>query len=169
MTALVARTWGGCAGLGTGLLLVGVGSGHLGHSTDAAAALLALAAGALVAAAGTLHGAADPRVAAVLLALTGAATVAVGAATHRFGTAELTTATLGLVGAVLLGWATHARTRARREGQVRPTSGRTAAARLVLLSLGAFAVAAATGGGLAATEAGDHAVPHGTHLEHGHG
>ncbi|MBF0686403.1 MAG: hypothetical protein IR158_01365 [Cellulomonas sp.] len=158
----MSRTWGGCAALGAGLVLTGIGAEHLGGHPAVAAALLALAAGTLGSAVVALRGGAThlPR-AAVVLALAGGAGAASGLATQRFGAAELTASALGVLGAVLLGASGHV----TGTGDDRRTEH--GATRLVLLVLGALAVAAACATGLAATEAGDHAVPHGLHVHHG--
>ncbi|QCB92895.1 hypothetical protein [Cellulomonas shaoxiangyii] len=151
-----ARTWGGYAALGTGLVLVGLGAGHLDHHVPAALLLLPLGAAALVAAVLALRGdGRHLRVGGPLVAASGAAALLVGLATAQAGTAELTAAGLGVVGGVLLAVAGRlgARTGAR--------SG--VWARLGLLAAGALLASAATVNGLAATEAGAHAVPHGLH------
>ena len=162
LAAFVTRTWGGCAALGAGLLLTGVGAEHLGAHPVVAAVLLALAAGALGSAVVALRGGAAhlPR-AAVVLALAGGAAAASGLATQRFGAAELTASALGVLGAVLLGASGHV------TGTGDDRRAEHGATRLVLLVLGALAVAAACTTGLAATEAGDHAVSHGLHVHHG--
>ena len=127
LATFVARTWAGCAAVGTGLVLVGLGPEHVGHHVGAAAVLLASATASPAVAVAALHGSRRLlRPGAAVLALADGAAVAVGLATQRLGPAGL-------------------------------------------VAVGALAVAAATGNGLAATEAGDHAVPHGVHVQHGHG
>lgn len=166
--AFVGRTWGGCAALGTALLLVGLGSEHLraGHAA-VAALLLTLAVGAAVAAVAALRGGGRPlRRAAVVLSGAGAAGVLAGLLTQRFGVTELTAVALGTTGAVLLAWSGHGVTTDPPSAEGDGASPPRGVARLALLALGAVAVSAAVGNGLAATEAGEHAVPHGLHVGH---
>ncbi len=162
--AFVTRTWGAVAALGTGLVLIGLGAEHLEHHVAASLLLLPLGAASLATAVLALRGAGRHLLAGgPLVAAAGAAALLVGLATAQAGTAELAALGLGVTGGALLA-AAHRLSAAPDAG-----SGTTAAAgsgvwgRLALLAVGALLASAGTVTGLAATEAGEHAVPHGLH------
>ncbi|WP_309134539.1 hypothetical protein [Cellulomonas sp.] len=173
-TAFVTRTWGAYGALGTGLLLVALGAEHLDHHAAASALLLPLGAGALLVAVLSLRGAGRHlRPGGVVTALAGAAAVLVGLATGRTATAELTAVGLGVLAGALLAASAGPRALASQERASATRTGLDARAsgpwaRLALLAVGALLASAATVNGLAATEAGDHAVPHGLHHVGGH-
>lgn len=182
--AFVARTWGGYGALGTGLLLVALGAEHLRHHPGLSALLVPLGAATLAAAVLSLRGAGRHlRPGGVLTAVSGAAAVLAGLGTGRTGTAELIALGLGVLAGVLLVASAGARgtapgaTVADASAATAPQDpGRRATAgaggtwsRLALLALGALVASAATVQGLAATEAGEYAVPHGLHGGGHHG
>ncbi|WP_029290267.1 hypothetical protein [Cellulomonas sp. HZM] len=152
---LWTRTWAALSALGAGLVLIGTGAPDVSRPGGATlVALGALEAGwAVLALRGPL-----PRPHAALggLAL-GAGVVVVGGVT---GVAQLVALALQLAGAVLV--AGHVRGQ-RREPAER--TGRPAGTwqRLAVLTSGAALVAVVTVPGLAGTDAGAHAVPHGSH------
>lgn len=164
----LVRQWAALGALGLGLVACGTGAGHLAHDLAVGAALTALGLTALGWGVVALRGPTPaPRAAAgaalaagpaVLLSapLTGTATTA----------AEAAALVLALATAILLALGVRA---AGTAGPHRRAPGGPAQAGV--LAAGALLVALVTVPGLAATEAGAHAVPHGSHglpAESGH-
>ncbi|QGQ18646.1 hypothetical protein GC089_04550 [Cellulomonas sp. JZ18] len=172
----MTRTWGGYGALGTGLVLVALGAEHLRHHPALSVLLLPLGAATLLVAVLSLRGAGRHlRPGGVLTAVAGAAAVLAGLGTGRTGTAELVALVLGVLSGALLAASAGPRAAgvvARRDGRGEQDTpgddGGNAWSRLALLALGALLASAATVQGLAATEAGEHAVPHGLHGIGGH-
>lgn len=159
-----ARTWGGYAALGTGLVLLALGSEHLDHHVAASVLLLPLGAAAIAVAVLALRGGGRHlRVGGPVVAAAGAAGILTGLATAQAGTAEVTALGLGVVGGALLAAAGRPGAAPVPPAADARTAARRAWGRLALLSAGALLASAATVNGLAATEAGEHAVPHGLH------
>ncbi|WP_087507839.1 hypothetical protein [Cellulomonas iranensis] len=156
-TSFGARTAGALAVGGGALVTVAVAAPHLAHHALLAGTLLALAATTAAGAVAALRGPGRaPRAAAGAATATGAAVLVVAPTWGLVGTAAVTAGALTLGGAVLLGVA--ARTPVARAGRAPGPWARIGA-----LAVGALLASAATVHGLAATEAGAHAVPHGSH------
>jgi hypothetical protein len=153
------RTWAALGALGFGLVANGIGAGHLEHHLAVGVALAAvgLVAGgwALLA----LRGPAPaPRVAVAALLVAGPVALLSSPLTGTATTAaEAAALVLALGSAILLALGARA---AGAPGRRRPLGGRGQAG---VLAAGALLVALVTVPGLAATEAGAHAVPHGSH------
>ncbi|MEV7973551.1 hypothetical protein [Cellulomonas sp. NPDC089187] len=151
-----SRIWAALSGLGYGLVTIGIGAGHLAHYLPVGIGLLLVGftglGWAVLALRGTI-----PSARPALLALVVTAPLVLLSA--RFtGTlptaAEASALTLGLLTAVLIGL--HLRTDPVDQA---PPAGQQALA----MFAGAMLVATITVPGLAATDAGAHAVPHGSH------
>jgi hypothetical protein len=164
---LTARLWAATAALGLGLVTAGTGSGHLAHHLPVG---LALSTAGLVAVGWSLAAlrgpAPAPRAAVAGLLVTGPAVLASAPLTATAVTAAHGAALVLALGAAIL--LALARREATAPGPRRPVGpGATAG----VLAAGALLVALVTVPGLAATEAGAHAVPHGSHglpAEQGH-
>ncbi|KSW20715.1 hypothetical protein [Cellulomonas sp. B6] len=157
-TSFGARSWGALAVGGGALVTVAVAVPHLASHVLLATALLLLAAATAVGSVATLRGPGRAaRAAAGAATATGAAVLLSAPSWGLVGTAAVTAGALTLGGAVLLGVA--ARTPVGRADRTTPGPW----ARLGVLTVGALLASAATVHGLAATEAGAHAVPHGSH------
>ena len=164
---LTARLWAATAALGLGLVTAATGSGHLAHHL---AVGLALSAAGLVAVGWSLAAlrgpAPAPRAAVAGLVLLGPAVLATPPLTATAVTAAHGAALVLALGAAIL--LALAQREASAPGPRRPVGpGATAG----VLAAGALLVALVTVPGLAATEAGAHAVPHGSHglpAEQGH-
>lgn len=150
------RIWSALSGLGFGLVTIGIGAGHVEHHLIAAVALVAVGFAtigwSLLALRGPVPFARPTTlvlvVAAPLVLLSAPLTATVPTA------AEASALALGLLTAVLIAWQLRL-----GPGDTAPSAGRQALA----LFLGAMVVATLTVPGLAATNAGEHAVPHGSH------
>lgn len=156
----LTRQWSSLAALGLGLVACGVGAGHLEHHLPvgialAAFGLLAIGWGVLA-----LRGPAPaPRAAAGVALVSGPAVLLSSPLTGTATTAaEAAALVLGLVAGVLLALGLRA---AGAPGPRRRAPG--GAGQAGTLAAGALLVALVTVPGLAATEAGAHAVPHGSH------
>jgi len=150
------RMWAALAALGFGLVTLGIGAGHLDHHLPVGIALTvagALGIGwAVLALRGTLP---RPRPATLtLVVLAPAALLSAPLTGTALTAAEASALALGLGAAVLT--ALHLRCGVEQSA---PPAGRLALA----LFVGAMLIAAVIVPGLAATTAGEHAVPHGSH------
>lgn len=158
---LATRVWPALGTLGLGLLVCGIGAGHLAHHLAVGVALAALGLVALVWSVAVLRGPTrTPRAAVGALAVTGPAVLLTAPLTGTRPTAaEGAALVLALVSAVLvaLGERTAADPAPRRDRAPGPLG------QVGVLASGALLVALVTVPGLAATEAGAHAVPHGSH------
>ncbi|MBD8057395.1 hypothetical protein IC607_00215 [Cellulomonas sp. JH27-2] len=168
--ALAARTWAADAALGAGLVLFALGAEHLGDHVVLAAILITWGAAETLWAVLALRGPAPlPRSALAVLLVGAAGWVVVQPATRTtIGTADLAVVVLQLAAAMLLA----ARLRAGRVGAGRGNRATGGAAtpvavgagrQLAVMAAGALVVATVTVPGLAATNAGAHAVPHSEH------
>lgn len=154
--AFAARTSGALASGGGALVATAVAAPHLGTHPAPAVGLLVAAAAAAGTVVATLRGPGPAtRRAAGAAALLGGAVLVVSPVWGLVGTAAVTAGALALVGAVLL--AAAARPRTAPDADAGPWT------RLLALAAGALLVSAVAVHGLAATEAGAHAVPHGSH------
>lgn len=158
--ALTARAWSATAALGFGLVACGTGAGHLGHHLPVGVALTGIGLAALAWSVAALRGpAATPRAALGGLLAAGPLVLLSAPATGSGPTvAEGAALVLALAGAVLLGLAERAAGAPGRTGRRPGPFGQ-----LAVLATGSVLVALVTVPGLAATEAGEHAVPHGQH------
>lgn len=157
--ALTGRTWSALGALGFGLVANGLGAGHLEHHPAVGVALAATGLAAVGWAVLALRGPAPaPRAAVVALLVAGPAALVSAPLTGTVTTAaEGAALVLALGSAILLALGTRA---AGAPGRPRRLGGPGQAA---VLAVGALLVALVTVPGLAATEAGAHAVPHGSH------
>lgn len=157
--ALTGRTWSALGALGFGLVANGLGAGHLAHHLAAGVALAATGLAAVGWAVLALRGPAPAQRAAVVgLLAAGPAALASAPLTGTATTAaEGAALVLALGSAILLALGTRA---AGAPGRPHRLGGPGQAA---VLTVGALLVALVTVPGLAATEAGAHAVPHGSH------
>lgn len=157
--ALTGRTWSALGALGFGLVANGIGAGHLEHHLAVAVALAVTGLAAVGWAVLALRGPAPaPRVAVATLLVAGPAALLSAPLTGTVTTAaEAAALALALGAAILLALGTRA---AGAPGRPRRLGG---AGQAGVLAAGALLVALVTVPGLAATEAGAHAVPHGTH------
>lgn len=156
---LGTRLWASMAALGFGLVAAGIGSGHLEHHLAVGIAVAALGLVAIGWSLAALRGPAPaPRAAVGVLLVAGPAVLLTSPLT---GTA--TTAAEGAALVLALGAAIALALGAR--AATAPGTRRRAGAggQVALLASGALLVAMVTVPGLAATEAGAHAVPHGSH------
>ncbi|WP_431837495.1 hypothetical protein [Cellulomonas sp. Y8] len=156
----MTRQWASLAALGLGLVACGVGAGHLEHHLPVGVALSTLGLVAIGWGVLALRGPAPvPRAAAGVALASGPAVLLssplTGTATT---TAEAAALVLGLAVGILLALGQRAGT---APGARRRAPG--GAGQAGTLAAGALLVALVTVPGLAATEAGAHAVPHGSH------
>ncbi|HYQ77341.1 hypothetical protein [Cellulomonas sp.] len=156
----LTRQWSSLAALGLGLVACGVGAGHLEHHLPVGVALAALGLVAIGWGVLALRGPAPaPRVAAGVALASGPAVLLSAPLTGTATTAaEAAALVLGLAAGVLLALGLRA---AGAPGPRRRAPG--GAGQAGTLAAGALLVALVTVPGLAATEAGAHAVPHGSH------
>ncbi|GIG35371.1 hypothetical protein [Cellulomonas pakistanensis] len=154
----LARQWAALGALGLGLVASGVGAGHLAHHLAVGVALAALGLTALAWGVLALRGPAPVPRAAVGVALAAGPAVLLSAPLTASATtaAEAAALVLALAVGILLALGQRAAAGPRR----RAPGG---AGQAGTLALGALLVALVTVPGLAATEAGAHAVPHGSH------
>lgn len=159
--ALTGRTWAALGALGFGLVASGTGAGHLEHHPAVGVALAATGIAAIGWAVLALRGPAPaPRAAVAALLVTGPATLLSAPLTGTATTAaEGAALVLALGAAILLALGRRAAAPDRPGGPHRLGGAGQAG----VLALGALLVALVTVPGLAATEAGAHAVPHGSH------
>ncbi|WP_282946179.1 hypothetical protein [Cellulomonas endometrii] len=162
-----ARLWAGLGALGLGLVTEGVAAGHLARHPGAGVALAAVGLAVLGWAVAALRGPVRGPAAAVgALLLVGPAVLLAAPLTQTRPTAaEAAALALGLGTAIALALGRRAAT---APGPRRALGPRGQAG---VLAAGALLVALVTVPGLAATEAGAHAVPHGSHglpAEQGH-
>lgn len=157
--ALTGRTWSALGALGFGLVANGLGAGHLEHHLAVGVALAVAGLAAMGWAVLALRGPAPaPRVAVAGLLVAGPAALLSSPLTGTVATAaEAAALVLALGSAILLALGTRA---AGAPGRPHRLGG---AGQAGVLAAGALLVALVTVPGLAATEAGAHAVPHGTH------
>jgi hypothetical protein len=157
--ALTGRTWAALGALGFGLVASGIGAGHLEHHLAVGVALAVTGLSAVGWAVLALRGPApSPRVAGAGLLVAGPAALVSSPLTGTATTAaEAAALVLALGAAILLALGTRA---AGAPGRQHRLGG---AGQAGVLALGALLVALVTVPGLAATEAGAHAVPHGSH------
>jgi hypothetical protein len=157
--ALTGRTWAALGALGFGLVASGTGAGHLEHHLAVGVALAAAGIAAIGWAVLALRGPAPaPRAAVAALLVTGPATLLSAPLTGTATTAaEGAALVLALGAAILLALGRRA---AGAPGRLHRLGG---AGQAGVLALGALLVALVTVPGLAATEAGAHAIPHGSH------
>jgi hypothetical protein len=156
----LARQWSSLAALGLGLVACGVGAGHLEHHLPVGVALAALGLVTLGWGVLALRGPAPAPRAAAGVALAAGPAVLLSAPLTGIATtaAEAAALVLALAVGVLLGLGLRA---AGAPGPHRRAPG--GAGQAGTLAAGALLVALVTVPGLAATEAGTHAVPHGSH------
>jgi len=156
----LTRQWASLAALGLGLVACGVGAGHLEHHLPVGVALSALGLVALGWGVLALRGPAPvPRAAAGVALASGPAVLLSSPLTGTATTAaEAAALVLGLAAGILLALGQRAGT---APGARRRAPG--GAGQAGTLAAGALLVALVTVPGLAATEAGAHAVPHGSH------
>lgn len=156
---LGARLWASMAVLGFGLVASGIGSGHLEHHLAVGVAVAVVGLAAIGWSLAALRGPAPaPRVAAAVLLVAGPGVLLTSPLTATATTAaEGAALVLGLGAAIALALATRAATAPGVRRRIGP------GAQVGLLASGALLVALVTVPGLAATEAGAHAVPHGSH------
>ena len=145
--AFVGRTGSAYAALGAGLVLIALGSQHVGSHRTLGVALVALGAAELAWAVAALRGPAPLPRAVLAVLLVGAVGWLASAVTTvgTLGLADVAAVSLQLAGAVLLAIG------------LRPTASPRSAgpfARLAVLAVGSLVAAAITVPGLAATEAG---------------
>ncbi|VTR76787.1 hypothetical protein [Cellulomonas hominis] len=164
---LTARLWAGLGALGLGLVTAGVAAGHLARDPAAGVALAVVGLAVLGWAVAALRAPVRAPGAAVgaLLLVGPAALLAAPLTQSRPTAAEAAALTLGLGTAIALALGRRAAT---APGPRRALGARGQAG---VLATGALLVALVTVPGLAATEAGAHAVPHGSHglpAERGH-
>jgi drug/metabolite transporter (DMT)-like permease len=154
----LARQWSSLAALGLGLVACGVGAGHLEHHLPVGIALAAFGLVAIGWGVLALRGPAPaPRAAAGVALVSGPAVLLSAPLTGTATTAaEAAGLVLGLAAGVLLALGLRA---SRAPGRRAPGGAGQAGT----LAAGALLVALVTVPGLAATEAGAHAVPHGSH------
>lgn len=158
---LVTRQWAALGTLGLGLLACGIGAGHLAHHLAVGVALTALGLVALGGSLSTLRGPVRaPRATVAALLVIGPAVLLTAPLTGtQPSTAEGAALVLALGSAILLALGEHAAaTPAPRRRRTLGPLGQAG-----VLASGALLVAVVTVPGLAATEAGAHAVPHGSH------
>jgi hypothetical protein len=151
------RIWSALSGLDFGLVTIGIGAGHVEHHLIAAVALVAVGFAAIGWSVLALRGPV-PFARQTTLALVVAAPLVLLSAplTATVPTAaEASALALGLLTAVMTAW----QLRLGPDGAAVPSPGRQA----LVLFCGAMVVATLTVPGLAATNAGEHAVPHGSH------
>lgn len=165
---LTGRTWAALGALGFGLVACGIGAGHLEHHLVVGIALAVVGLAAVGWSLPALRGPAPvPRIAVAALLVAGPAALLSSPATATVTTAaEGAALVLALGSAILLALGTRA---ASAPGRRRALGGR---GQVGVLAAGALLVALVTVPGLAATDAGAHAVPHGSHglpAETGHG
>lgn len=150
------RVWAALAGLGFGLIALGVGSGHVGPHPVVGAVDVGIGLAATAWALAALRGprALGSRPAVALAVAAPVILLSAPIAGVLPTAAEASALALGTFSAVLAALAI-------RLGPepADPPAGRQAAA----LAVGALLVATLTVPGLAATNAGEHAVPHGSH------
>jgi len=167
---LATRTWAADAALGAALVQFALGAEHLGDHVVLAAILITWGAAETLWAVLALRGPVPlPRSALAVLLVGAAGWVVVQPATGTtIGTADVAVVVLQLAAAMLLA----ARLRAGRERAGRedgpkiaaPTPVAVGAGRqLMVMAAGALVFATITVPGLAATNAGAHAVPHSEH------
>lgn len=158
---LATREWAALGTLGLGLLACGIGAGHLAHHLAVGVALTVLGLVALGWSLIALRGPARaPRAAVGTLLVAGPAVLLTAPLTGtQPSAAEGAALVLALGSAILL--ALGERAAATPAPRPRRTPG--ALGQVGVLASGALLVALVTVPGLAATEAGAHAVPHGSH------
>ncbi|MBW0255524.1 hypothetical protein, partial [Cellulomonas sp. PS-H5] len=156
----LTRQWASLAALGLGLVACGVGAGHLEHHLPVGVVLSALGLVAIGWGVLALRGPAPvPRAAAGVALASGPAVLLSSPLTGTATTAaEAAALVLGLAVGILLALGQRAGT---APGVRRRAPG--GAGQAGTLAAGALLVALVTVPGLAATEAGAHAVPHGSH------
>lgn len=157
---LVTRQWAALGTLGLGLLACGIGAGHLAHHLAVGVALTVLGLIALGGSLSTLRGPVRvPRATVAGLLVAGPAVLLTAPLTGtQPSAAEGSALVLALGAAILLALGEHAAaTPAPRPRTLGPLG------QAGVLASGALLVALVTVPGLAATEAGAHAVPHGSH------
>lgn len=155
--SFVARSWAAFTALGAGLVLIALGAEHVAAHTVVGVTLLAFGLAELGWSLAALRGPVPvPRTALGVLLVGGAGWVVLAPGVVGVGTADVAAAGLQLLGAVLVAIAS------RTSAHV-PVPETHPVRRLGLMAVGALAVAALTVPGLASTEAGAHAQPHGSH------
>jgi len=157
--ALTARTWAADASLGAGLVLFALGAEHLVDHVALAVVLIGWAAAETLWAVLALRGPVPlPRSAlAVLLAGAAGWVVVQPASGLRIGAADAAVVVLQLAAALLL--AAHV----RGHGHARRAVPVGAVRQLLVMAVGALLATVVAVPGLAATNAGAHAVPHSEH------
>jgi len=157
--ALATREWAALSTLGLGLLACGTGAGHLTHHPAVGVALTGLGLVALGWSLSTLRGPVRaPRASVGALLVAGPAVLLTAPLTGARPTAaEGAALVLALGAAILLALGERTATGPAPRRAPGPL------AQAGVLAAGALLVALVTVPGLAATEAGAHAVPHGSH------
>lgn len=156
----LARQWAALGALGLGLVASGIGAGHLEHHLPVGVALALLGLAAIGWGVLALRGPAPmPRAAA-------GAALAAGPAVLLSSPLTATATTAAQAAALVLALAVGILLALGRRAATGPGPRRRApggAGQAGVLALGALLVALVTVPGLAATDAGAHAVPHGSH------